>query len=419
MELNHIYLLDILGMILKIMFDQILSLANLEEAYLEIIKEFSADHRNFKYHGLDNIFLKDLELRSQEIISQIRSELGSFKELEPALSVKIPKKNKPGEFREIFVYNIKERIKAQAIYRVVLPEFEKRYSKNLFSYRPGKPPHLAAKFFCQEYRRYFNNYGALIIDLKNYSDRVSRELMFLKLKDLFNDERVLNILALFIFNKVYRGNQLESPQRGLIQGVPLIALFVNLYLTEFDFKYQDQVNFYVRVGDDITFLDRDSKKLEKFSTEIFSDLDNLNLEVNQSKKFLGLASEEFSYLGYHFNNGIISLEPNFVKRIETEWKRVLAYKHYSLGAKLNILKKIMAREKTNFNNVFYLMVKSKPQINDSEQIKKISESFFKMLTKFFYEKYSPRNRKKLKELIEPFRINSLYKIYQKFHYEKR
>lgn len=400
------------------MFSQITSYSNLEAAYLEIIEQFAADRRNFKYHGIDNIFLRDIELKSREIIKNIRADFLCKKEIEPALLVKIAKKNKPGEFREIFIYNLKERIKAQAIYRVILPIFEAKFSHRLFSYRPNKPPYLAARIFCRRYRQKFLTDQALILDLKNYSDRIDRNLMFAKLQALFDDQDLLDTLHLFVFNKVYRDGKCELPDKGLVQGVPLIALFANLYLTELDFKYQSQANFYVRVGDDIALLDNDGGKLKALSTEIIADLDSLKLELNKQKLFFGPAKSKFSYLGYDFEGGLISLEPAYITRIEQEWKNILAYQHLKLKGKQYLIKKKMLQPTGNFNYQFQKIIKDKSQINNDKQIKKISEDFFSIMTKFFFTHYSMRNRRLLEELLADYNIVSLYKTYQNFHYEK-
>ena len=400
------------------MFSQITSYSNLEAAYLEIIEQFAVDRRNFKYHGIDNTFLRDFDLKSRKIIRIIRADFLRKKEIEPALSVKIAKKNKPGEFREIFIYNLKERIKAQAVYRVVLPEFEKRFSHRLFSYRPDKPPYLAARIFCRRYRSDFLTDHALILDLKNYSDRIDRNIMFAKLQELFTDQDVLDTLHLFVFNKVCRDGRSELPEKGLVQGVPLIALFANLYLTEIDFKYQVKSDFYIRVGDDIAFLDKNADKLKSISAEILADINSLKLELNKQKLFMGSAKEEFSYLGYSLNNGLISLEPAFIARTELEWKRILVYQHLSDRSKLKLFKKIMCQPENNFNYQFQKIIKDKSQINNSTQIKKVSEDFFVIMTKFFYKHYSARNRRLLEDVIKDCNVVSLYKTYQKFHYER-
>lgn len=400
------------------MFTEIVSYANIKAAYLEIIEQFSNDRRSLRYHGIDNIFLRDINLTSHNLINIIRDDFFSKKEIEAALSVKIPKKNKPGEYREIFVYNLKERIKAQAIYRVVLPEFENLFSKRLFSYRPNKPPHLASRIFCRRYRKKYLDDRALIIDLKNYSDLIDREIMYRKLEAVFKDGDLLDIFSLFIFNKVYRDGICELPKKGLVQGVPLIALFANLYLTEIDFKYQSLSRFYIRVGDDLAILEDDGCKLEVIAKNIKLDIDTLGLKLNQGKFFLGPAKDNFSYLGYSFNNGLISLEDGYVRRLEMDWKKILRYKNYTYKAKHNLIRKIMARPEANFNTQFKRIIENKPQINDSEQIKKLSEEFFKTMTRFFYKNYSERNRRLLLGNLEEFKIKSLYSHYKKFHYER-
>ena len=400
------------------MFSQIISYSNIEAAYLEIIEQFAADRRNFKYHGIDNIFLRDIDLKSREIIKIVRADFLCKKEIESALSVKLPKKNKPGEFREIFIYNLKERIKAQAIYRVVLPVFEKNFSHRLFSYRPNKPPYLAARIFCRRYRQNYLSDSVLILDLKNYSDRIDRDLMFAKLTTLFTDQDLLDTLHLFVFNKVYRDGICELPDKGLVQGVPLIALFANLYLTEIDFKYQSKSEFYIRVGDDIAFLDQDFNKLKDLESEILKDLTDLKLELNQQKLFLGPAKDSYSYLGYAFDSGNISLEAAYINRIELEWKNILSYKHLPDFAKDKIIKSTMKQPNNNFNYQFQKIIKDKSQINNSKQIKKMSEDFFIIMTKFLYTSYSTRNRRLLEERLKDYGIISLYKTYQKFHYER-
>lgn len=400
------------------MFSKIVSYSNFEAAYLEIIEQFATDRRNFRYHGPDNILLHDLDLKSRKIIKIAQADLLQKKEIEPAQAIKIPKRNKPEEYREIFIYNLKERIKAQAIYRVVLPKFEDAFSGRLFSYRPDKPPYLAVRIFCRRYRKEFLTDQALIIDLKNYSDRIDRNIMYLQVQKLFSDQKILDLLRLFIFNQIYRDGKREIPLQGLVQGVPLIALFANLYLTDLDFKYQVKSTFYIRVGDDIAFLDHSKDKLQKILSELSADLSARGLELNKKKLFLGAAQKKYVFLGYAFNSGIIGLEPAFVARNEAAWKNLLPYQYLRDSAKIKLLKKIMNNPEKNFNNQFLKIIKDKSQINNSLQIKKMSEKFFSILTKFFYKRYSPHNRHQLVKSLSDIKITSLYNRYKKFHYDK-
>ncbi|PKM91132.1 hypothetical protein CVU82_03705 [Candidatus Falkowbacteria bacterium HGW-Falkowbacteria-1] len=400
------------------MFEKIISDANFKLAYLKIIDQFAADRKNFKYHGLDNLLLKDYDLDPQKLINIAQKELVQKIEISPALSIKIPKKSNPKKFREIFIYNLKERIKAQAIFQILSPEIEKRLSDRLFSYRPGKSPYLAAKNFGRRYRRSFLSDYALILDLENYSDLIDKSILFTQLKGIFFDQDVLDVLNLFIFNKVYRQGAIETPSKGLVQGVPLIAMFANLYLSDLDFKYQNIVPFYIRVGDDIAFFDKKKEKLGEIMGNLKIELLVKKLAINEQKLYIGPARASFSFLGYNFNNGLISLEESFVKKTELGWKEILTYKNSSNNKKDQLLKKIMLEPKNNYNFKFQRIIKDKPLVNNSEQIKKLSESFWRILTKFFYQRYSPRNRRLLEERTRELGIKSLYNYYKKFHYER-
>ncbi len=400
------------------MFEKIVSDANLKSAYLKIIDQFAAEGKEAKYHGLDNLSLREYDLDSLELIALVRSELLDKKEITPALSVKIPKKNNPEKFREIFIYNLKERVKAQAIFQVVSPEFEKHFSDRLFSYRPGKPPYLAAKNFGRRYRHSFSKDQILLIDLENYSDLIDKNLLFSQLEKIFSDAEVLAVLRLFVFNKIYRNGIIETPLRGLVQGVPLIAVFANLYLSDLDFKYQKLVPFYLRVGDDIALMDRLPEKLAKIKEDFVTDILARKLKINEQKLYFGSAAGDFSFLGYFFHNGLISLEPSYFRRLELGWKGILAYQHLTDRRKESLIQKNMAEPKNNFHFQFEKIIRDKPQINDSEQIKKLSESFFRIMTRFFYSRYSPRNRRLLEARLEKFKIKSLYNFYKKFHYER-
>lgn len=90
------------------MFKQIISYSNIKAAYLEIVEQFNADLRSFKYRGLDNLYLRDLDLKSDKLIKQIKKEILANQEIEPALAVKIAKKNKPGNFGKYSFIILKE-----------------------------------------------------------------------------------------------------------------------------------------------------------------------------------------------------------------------------------------------------------------------------------------------------------------------
>lgn len=399
------------------MLDKILDQINLEKAYLEIVNSFSFKQKTRVYHGLDNHFLKDYELNSCNLLAICRQELIDLKPIDPPISILIPKKTKPDNWREIFIYSIKERIKAQAIYRVLLPFFEGILSDRLFSYRPGKSPHLAAKQFCRNYRLQFQTDQALILDLKDYANQINHQILIDKLRLVIEDQATIDLLKLFIGGSIYRQGKICPMQRGVVVGIPLYAILSNFYISELDFKYKKLVNFYVRVGDDIAMLDCSVDRILSAKNDFLTDLARLDLIINEDKIYSGPARCEYNFLGYSFNNGTISLPSSLVNGIINQWKTILAYQNIDQRRKINLLKNKMKSPSTNYNNKLELIFRSKPQINDYQQIRDISEKFFNIMTKFIYGHYSPRHRRLATEQLKNIGIISPYQLYRQAYYE--
>ncbi len=400
------------------MFSTIISAKNLEGAYLDLVEKFAEDGKEFTYHGIDNYTLLDYDFDSLELLSRVRDELIEKKPLDPALLLHIPKKHNPAKTRDIFVYTLKERVKAQALYRVVVPLFEHYFSNRLFSYRPGRPPSIAAYLFARRYRRYHKTDHCLVVDLQNYSNLLDTTILFEQLKNVIPDSRVRDLLRLFIVNPLYEQGVIRSMDQGVVQGVPLIALFANLYLTDLDYRYQKMVSFYIRVGDDLVLADQNSDTIARVGEQLKEDLHVRGLELNHDKWYRGPARGDFSFLGYRFSAGRIRLEDGYVRSMVRTWNRLLVDKHKTKSQKYALLVRIMRHPTRNFTNQFEEMVRSKPQLNDSEQIKVLSERFFAILTEFYFVRYTPRNRRLLTRVIRDLGIQSLYHVYTRFHYER-
>lgn len=403
------------------MFNKITSSANIREAYSEVLNFFYLENKKYSYRGLDGLSLNDFNLQISDLITLIRDELKSFKEIDPALNIFIPKKNNPEKDREIFIYNIKERVKAQAIYRVILPIFENYFSPRLFSYRPGRSYYRASQLLAKRYRKFFERDYVFTADLSNFSGEIDRSIMINKLEHFIGNKDVLKLLSLFIDNRFYYQGNFFKPDRGLVIGCPIFGLLTNFYLSEIDKKYSPLLQFYLRVGDDLIMLDPDKNKMEKIKDDFFSDIQKLKLKLNFDKISFSMAGDRFSFLGYDFFKGKISLPKNFVARMERDFKKILVYKNYEQDRKILILKKIMNNYLKNFNNLFYTIAKNKPQINDFEQIKIISEFFFRNLTIFLFGEYSHRNRRLLLMALKRnnIKIKSFYKTVLDFHYDRK
>jgi hypothetical protein len=403
----------------KNIYQKILNRNNIEKAYLNLIQQFEEGAKISRYAGLDGTKIKDIAPRANQIIKIAQKELKEKAEISPALCRYIPKKN--GSLRDIYIYNIKDRIKAQAIYQIIEPIFEENYSPFLFSYRSSRPSYYAARSVVRRYQRYYGQDYALILDLTNYSNYIDQEILVKKLRAIELPEKIIELLKLFIFNSVYKDEKLFHPPIGVVQGVPLIALFANLYLNDLDHYLGKKVSLYRRIGDDIILMDKNKTKLEEMLQYCQQEIKKLKLKIKKEKSQLISTQKEFNFLGYNFKNKIISLEEGFVKKTISHWRQnLLSHNPKNKYQKIKYLKKILFQREDNINNQFLQIISQKILVNNDQQIKKMSEQFMRIVVKYFFGNYTPRHQRllqeKLKGIIE---IPSLYKYYLDIHHGRK
>jgi hypothetical protein len=242
-----------------------------------------------------------------------------------------------------------------------------------------------------------------------------------KIKAIGLPEEVIELLELFIYNSIYKDEKLSYPSIGVVQGVPLIALFANLYLNDLDHYLGHKVFLYRRVGDDIILMDKNKNKLEEMSQYCQKEIKKLKLKIKKEKSQLISTQKEFNFLGYNFKNKVISLEESFVKKTISHWRQtLLTYKTKNEQQKIRHLRKILFQQEDNLNNQFLQIISQKILVNNDQQIKKISEQFMRIVVKYFFGNYTPRHQRllqeKLKGIIE---IPSLYKYYLDIHHGRK
>jgi retron-type reverse transcriptase len=392
-------------------YDKIIEFSNIKEAYLDIVNQFEENNKNISYSGLDGKNLNSYDLFSEKLLLEIQNELKKFKSIEPPIEVKIPKRNKPGQ-RDIYIYIIKERIKAQAVYRIIEPYFESFFSEYLYSYRSSHPHHRALKSIVKRYKKNSNEY-VIIGDISNYSNVIDRKKLLNKIKKLVFDKQTEKLINLYIEAKHISGGNIKKSE-GIITGLPVMILFNNLYLDEFDKIIGNQIDLYRRVGDDFILFDH-KEKLENIKTEIHNILINLNIDESSQKISLQKISEDFNFLGYRFSKGVISILPQSVKNIQIHIRGKLRFNpHTSVYQKKKKLLKILF-EKNSIKNYFIQLVRQYNYTNDTAQISFISEYFFKRLTIYFYGSYSPRNQRKTIQITKGIKIPSFMRYYALYH----
>jgi retron-type reverse transcriptase len=392
-------------------FDKITDLQNIKGAYFDIVLKFDTASQSGRYRGVDGVRMSELDFASLETIRAIREEMLGFAPISPAYEGSIPKKN--GSKRAIHVYAVRERIKAEAIYRVLMPLFDAHFSPYLFSYRSSHPSHYAARSAVRRYKRHYGEDLVLVTDISSYADTIDHDILTAKLVDLGLDAGTRRLLGLFIKTDVMSGGKLMRRQRGVLTGTPLYALLSNLYMDDFDKWAGKQVALYRRVGDDMIAMDKDPGRVKRVSERLSETVSALKIRLNADKAMLIPNTQEFKFLGYSFRDGKIGLDASSRRKALASWdKSVRSSRARTEGAKVRHLKSILRGTPGNIGDQMAQIFRTKSLVDDTDQVKAFSESVFRMLTSFFMGSYSAKNRRLAEGLMRRSGVSSLFSYYQ-------
>ena len=251
--------------------------------------------------------------------------------------VEIPKPGKPGQFRPLGIPTVEDRAK-QALCRFALePEWEARFERNSYGFRPGRNCHDAIEsvFGALSNKRQTPIYRKMVlkIDIEKCFDRINHDLLL----DKINSHPVIkNQIKSWLEAGILKGsspksdpdfiikNEMGTPQGGVIS--PLlanIALHGLLdHLDDWILSIPAENNrsaakraalTVIRYADDILVIHKDLDVIKKSKRVIESWLwENCKLTLNNEKTTIYNSTEGFEFLGF----SIITLSRNGMDRLK-------------------------------------------------------------------------------------------------------
>lgn len=271
------------------MYESIISLENLFDAWQEFFrgKRRRKDIQEFSENLSSNIYNLHLDLKKKTY------HHGSYH----AFNISDPKP------RNIHKATVRDRLVHHAIYRVLYPNFDKRFISDSYSCRLNKGTHKAIK----QFQRYFwkvsqNNTKQCFIlkcDIKKFFASIDHSLLrHIVTKYIYDPD------MLWLLNQVITSFHSAGPDKGLPLGNLTSQLLVNIYMNEFD-QYTKRilkVKYYIRYADDFVILHQDKSYLTALMREIDNFLEtNLQLTLHPDKVHIKTFASGVDFLGWiHF-----------------------------------------------------------------------------------------------------------------------
>lgn len=397
------------------LYEKIIDFENIKDAYLEVYESLLKKSAVFSYDVIDSQQIHQTELDLESFLKKIQSELKDGIKPRLARSVSIPKKN--GKIRKIYMVPIKERVKCQAIYRVLQEYLKPTYSKLLYSFRSERPSYYALRSLRRFYMSNVHEkshqatladkqYYLLKSDFKDYSDHINKTILLAKLKSMGVDEQTLVLVKQFIEIPFIRKGEIMSMAEGAMQGIPLVSLFNNIYMSQIDEVIGQSVEFYRRVGDDIIALDQDRQKLEKSLVYIREQCEKMKIVLNEDKTQLQTLEENFEYLGLAFEEKRVYIPQSKVKKMVDQMKLIFpSGSTASFKSKVNRLRKIMAINGQGQSALWSNYIESLNLLTDMNQLKKVSLQLMMVLWAYLGQGYTAKKIAAGKTLLQHSKLN--------------
>lgn len=218
--------------------------------------------------------------------------------------------------RLIMSLKFKDRIVQWAVYRELMPIYDKIFINDSYACRKGKGIHKAIarlQYWLRGVSRKEGEWYFLKLDISKYFYRIDHAVLLDILRRRIDDEGLMWLLGQIIDNKNMRfglppgvgPDECSEEERLAERGMPIgnltSQLFANIYLNELDqyCKHVLKIKRYIRYVDDIIIVGEDKKQLAllKDSLSLFLK-ERLHLDLNERKTIIRPVSLGIEFVGF-------------------------------------------------------------------------------------------------------------------------
>lgn len=270
--------------------EQILERDNLNQAYLQVVRNKGAE-------GVDGMKYTELYAHLKENGEAIKEQLRTRKyKPEPVRRVEIPKPD--GGVRKLGVPTVTDRFVQQAIAQILTAIYEEQFHEHSYGFRPNRSAQQAVVKALE-----MMNGGRewiVDIDLEKFFDTVNHDKLMTLIGKTIKDGDVISIIRKFLVSGIMENGEYEESIIGTPQGGNLSPLLANIMLNELDKEMERRGLNFVRYADDCIIMvgsemsaRRVMRNLAKFIEE------KLGLKVNMTKSKID-KPQGIKYLGFGF-----------------------------------------------------------------------------------------------------------------------
>ena len=270
--------------------EQILSSENLNEAYLQVIRNKGAE-------GLDEMKYTELKEHLFKNGEEIKKQLRNRKyKPQPVRRVEIPKPD--GGVRNLGVPTVTDRFIQQAIAQVLTPIYEEQFHDHSYGFRPNRCAQQALMTALDMMND--GNTWIVDIDLEKFFDTVNHDKLMTIIGRTIKDGDIISIVRKYLVSGIRVDDEYKESVIGTPQGGNLSPLLANIMLNELDKEMEKRGLNFVRYADDCIIMVRSEMSANRVMRNLTRYIeDKLGLKVNMTKNKVD-RPQGLKYLGFGF-----------------------------------------------------------------------------------------------------------------------
>lgn len=270
--------------------DEVLSKDNLNQAYLQVVRNKGAS-------GVDEMTCEEvkeyLKVHGNDLINQIKSR--EYRP-QPVRRVEIPKPN--GGVRKLGIPTVIDRIIQQALVQKLTPIFEPTFSEYSYGFRPNRRCQNAIDRALELINQGYE--WIIDIDLEKFFDNVPHDKLIRLVDNMVKDSDITALIHKYLRAGVLINGTFEETEVGTPQGGNLSPLLSNIYLNELDKELERRELRFARYADDCVIFVKTEYSAERVMRNIITFIENkLKLKVNAKKTHI-TRPNNLKYLGFSF-----------------------------------------------------------------------------------------------------------------------
>lgn len=309
--------------------DKVLSKDNLNQAYLQVIRNKGAS-------GIDEMTCEEvkdyLKVHGDELINQILSR--RYNPL-PVRRVEIPKPN--GGIRKLGIPTVIDRIIQQALVQVLSPIFEQTFSEYSYGFRPNRRCQNAIDRTLELINQGYE--WIVDLDLEKFFDNVPHDKLIRIIDNTCQDSDITSLIMKYLKAGVMENGEFIKSEIGTPQGGNLSPLLSNIYLNLLDKELENRHLNFARYADDCVIFVKTEYSANRVMKNIVTFIETkLHLKVNASKTHV-CRPNNLKYLGFSFhkvgdspwkarphNDSVIKFKRKLKKLTKRSWSVDLTYR---------------------------------------------------------------------------------------------